>query len=154
MGRRFLSVGLSILVIVAFCAVGIYLFLHRFDPPGSWDNPPIYPGAQNVKIEKYEGFGKPTSRIPYRLRMAVEFSTMDGPDKVRNFYVDRLLRDGWWIDDNREIPTPGPQSEALILNWFARSARSPTDYYVDVITTPNDAGGTDVQLQLLSFPGY
>lgn len=155
MPRRILAIALSILGIVAFCAIGVYAFLHRFDPPGSWENPPLYPGAENVTVQDYADSYKPTGETNFLLRRSVSFSVSDPPNKVWVFYKNALSQDRWEVSTwSRSVPIPELPDDMLSVEWFSSAARSPSIYFIDVIIDFVAPGSTNVEIRSLIYPGY
>ncbi len=155
MNRRFLVIAFSLVGFVAFCAVGVYAFMHRFDPPGTWENPPIYPGAINIAVYDYGERGKFTVGPNFLLRKSVSFSVTDPPEKVWAFYKGELSRDRWessaW---KRSIPTPELPDDILSVEWSSSAARSPSVYFIDVVIDFVRVDSTNVEIRSLIFPGY
>jgi hypothetical protein len=155
MPRRFLAVAFSVLGVVAFCAIGVYAFMHRFDPPRSWENPPLYPGAENVTVQDYAGLYKSTGEINFLLRKSVNFSVSDPPNKVLAFYKNTLSQERWEISTwNRSVAIPELPDDMLSVEWFSSAKRSPSGYFIDVVIDFVAPGSTNVEIRSLIYPGY
>jgi hypothetical protein len=103
-------------------------------PPPSTQNPPLLPGAQQVKVQN-TGYG----RGPVQL---ITYETDDKPEAIRSFYVDVLIGEGW--NFNSGFST----SDALYFGWH----ESPWDstYEMTIMLKPLDAERTSVQVELLT----
>lgn len=152
---RYLGIGaLGLLCLAAICGGALFLYIHGFDPPANWQNPPLYPSAQQVKVQDYGERGEYQANGVF-LSKVISFTVNDPPQKVRTFY-QQAFGDGWRLDTfgNRPVPTPEPGSERLSLYTSNSRQRSPTIYYVDVITDPSPSGGTDLEIRTSFSPGY
>jgi hypothetical protein len=155
--QRVALISLSILGLVLLCiggvAVGYVYLIHRYDPPSIWRNPPLYPGTQNVSVQDFGEWGKPdpnSGAISDRVYVIkiIKFTVVDQPQDVKNFYGERFA--GWTLDTwGRKVQSP----DRLNFSWTS-GGRSPSVYFVDVITSPSNAGGTDVEVGVSMLPGY
>jgi len=153
---RHIGMGvLTLLGVVSLCGLLLWALVHRYDPPNSWRNPPLYPAAQHVSVQD---FGERGKRDPERdniyVMKLVGFSVADKAEDVQAFYIDARTRKGPWelatgLWRARTLLT----ADRLTLTW-TDSARSPSVYYIDVITTPSASGGTEVEVEISMFPGY
>jgi hypothetical protein len=72
-------------------------------PPASVSKPPIYPGAQNTKVEP-EGSHEP------KFEERITFQVSDEPDKVLEYYEESLIGDGW---HRVQLETQPPNSRSF-----------------------------------------
>ncbi|MDQ5826130.1 MAG: hypothetical protein M3441_18210 [Chloroflexota bacterium] len=100
--------------------------------PGSWEQPPLYPGAKQVSITAH----KPNYYLP---EVALAFETSDPPEKVLDFYRNNLLQDRWRL--GRSVP----DSTGLSFHWFSPQEFSPM-YLLDVTVERLNSGMTKVQV--------
>jgi hypothetical protein len=142
---------LGALAVVALCAVGFWYLLHRYDPPASWRNPPLYSDAQEVRIQE---FGKWGQRVPDDFNMyvvkVITYTVEATPDEVKEYYSSKLPWSGWesknWARDLNDL-------DELIFEW-SNGARSPSIYFIDIVTRRLDDKNTEVEVSSRMFPGY
>ena len=150
--------GISVVVLlgaVGICGGAFYLLAHRYDPPSNWSNPPIYSGAQGVRVLDYGENGEYQSD-GYFLSKVITFTVADQPQKVRAFYRQAFGNIHWRPDTGggRPVPTTGPTSELLSAYASNGSMKAVSIYYVDVISDPSGSGGTNVEIRIGFSPGY
>ena len=150
--KRLGLVGLAVLGLVVLCAGGVFLLIHRYDPPSTWRNPPLYAGAQNVQVQDFGERGRPQldSGTPLFLIKTITFTVADPPDKVLTYYRGIYNGSGW--RDGIMGRTMSDQSR-LSLVWSNRLQRSSSDYLLDVAATPSVPGGSDVRIEVSMIPG-
>ena len=94
------AVGFVAIVALVVCAFFTYNPRHlgnwfRPAPPASTQNPPIYPGAQEVEIEALETSWE---------RLRISYNTNAKPQDVIEFYGQTLQKDGWRTDNSLVKP--------------------------------------------------
>jgi hypothetical protein len=122
------------------CGIGLFALSHQFDPPLTWRNPPIYPGAKQVKVRETDEQG---FEFGVQIKRVVSFETTDGAMAVLSFYRKALLSDGWRLDDNT-----GP-TELRFFRFVG--TRVPQMYTLQVL--PKQPGSPSVELRLGFDPG-
>jgi hypothetical protein len=91
MGRRIDLLLLGI-VALATCGIGGLLGLPVLSTPTLWQQPPLYPGAQQVQTQDYgEGRWLPNG---YYVVKQITFRTPDSPAQVLDFYRQQLAPNG------------------------------------------------------------
>src|SRR4051812_48950799 len=95
MSRRLIAGTGVLLVVLGLCGGG-YLFLHRFDPPPNWRNPPLYPNAQQVTVQDFGEWGRllPDSDGMHLMKM-ITFTTFDKAEQVKAFYRGQYAGGNW-----------------------------------------------------------
>lgn len=137
--RRLLVVALVITGTVGFCAFVIFALIRSHDPPDVWQNPPIYPGAQDLRSQDLGEYGTmdpdpPVADFLFTKRV-ITYTVADTPDKVDDFYSLALRTarmkpvDPQWI-----VSTERPRD--LIYEWVS-PGKNPTIFFLDVTTTTN-----------------
>ena len=132
--------ALVLLTIVAIVALLYYEHTQRYVPPQSWQNPPIYPGAQSVLVQdtpdkgRYCFFGCTWTIL--------SFQTSDTPEMVLEYYSNTLSRGG----ARRSEP-----AEQGSLDYFWLKCNQV--YEVWVRTRPGNAARTDVEVQFVLTVG-
>jgi hypothetical protein len=154
MRQRLGVAALILLAGVVVCGLGLFALVHRNDPPGVWQNPPLYPDAQDVRVEDFGEYGQlETGRDlanSVHIIKVVTFTATEREDQVVEFYARAFsaggMRPSTW---GRLTDTP----KALNYEWIS-SARSPSLYFLDVITRAKNENETEVEIGVTMFPGY
>lgn len=100
--RRLIAMCLVVLMILA---VAVFFALHPSItdllpfPAPNLDNPPLYPGAQQIQIdEEHRAYTSEADLGPTyvgEVYKTISFYTQDGPNEVLTFYRTALADDGW-----------------------------------------------------------
>jgi hypothetical protein len=87
-----INVFLIIGGLIGVCLIGGLLGMAVFNKPTLWQNPPLYPGAQQVRVQDY-GTAR---RMPsgYFVVKQITFTTPDSRDQVFGFYRQQLAPNG------------------------------------------------------------
>src|SRR6266702_3191355 len=89
--RIFLSV-LSVLGAIMACLALYYLLVNTGrTPPQIWQNPTMYPNAQNVKVEDVNIQDKGYETV----KKIISFETNDSSKEVLLFYANVFSESGW-----------------------------------------------------------
>jgi hypothetical protein len=104
-------------------------------PPPSTQNPPLYPGAQQVVVQDLPGGSMPQRQI--------RFVTTDNPEHVLQFYKDSLVIDGWFFRDDISSP------EASYFGWLGGSANEPA-YTMAIFVELTEGAQTNVEVHLVT----
>ncbi|HKP54548.1 MAG TPA: hypothetical protein VJ183_18075 [Chloroflexia bacterium] len=96
-------------------------------PLPSTVNPPIYPGAQNIRRDR------PPNEV-------IIFETSDKPDEVLEYYKDIVLKEGWRFDQES-------QSENYLYVEYGPCP----EYRFSVETRKESTGLTRVVLEVLTI---
>jgi hypothetical protein len=107
--------------------------------PASTNNPPEYPGAQNVKTEEDQSGGTVLTK-------EITFQTADPPATVFDFYRKALLADGW--KGGRVLPSE--QTFRYIPGADAKG--SVPEILLELNASRIDASTTDVKITFTSYP--
>jgi hypothetical protein len=143
---------LGILGILVLCIVALVLLQYIGSiPPGTWANPPLYPGAQQVRVQDLgpNGIYEPTYYGVFTMKV-ITYTVADTPEKVRSFYTDALEHDRWQL----ETLGPAAQSPSQLAFMWTTGGRVPSEYFVMVSTMARPQGGTEVALKITRYPGY
>jgi hypothetical protein len=138
------SWALVLLAGLLFCGVTAYAVIHLNDPPGSWRDPPIYPGAQAVTRDDTpdKGRGCPFECVYTR----VSFTTSDGTEPVLAFYDSVFRRDG---------ATPEPYATAPVepsgVGYFWLKGKEV--YVIRIFVDALAAGEMHIELRLDYYVG-
>lgn len=142
--RRFLVVTACIVgscAILAFVVPGIlwnaFLRDMLFTPiPSSAVTPPIYPNAQQVKVQDLGNGSKD-----------ITFVTSAKPEDVLSSYKNSLRKDGWFN------PLEVDHYPANVFEWHQAGPDGPTDtaFRLTLTTKPAVGGGILVELYLLEY---
>ena len=120
-------------------------------PPHTWREPPLYLGAEGVQVQDYGDVGiSQTNSYDVLITKLITFTVTDAQDKVNAFYAKHLPNSGWRSDDPG---TPVDPTKRFTYTWTS-SGRSPSEYMIDVVTTPLNSGGIMVVLRSKTMPGY
>ena len=149
MRRRRLGVALiGLLGVILLCAGGLFFWLHSFDPPGDWHNPPLYPGAEQVSRQDFGTYGL-LQLDGSRIMQVITFSVAAKPEAIKRFYESEY--DARW--------TPGHgDAQVWVANrvsftWSSPAVRSISIYFIDITTHLKPSSKTEVNLQVSMFPG-
>jgi hypothetical protein len=89
-------VGLPVALYIFVFLAGSRTFRHDSasptPPPPSINHPPIYLGAQNIEVTSIAS------------GQQITFVTRDEPVKVFQYYKDRLLQEGWQVQNYKDAP--------------------------------------------------
>jgi hypothetical protein len=130
-----------LLTIGAIFALLYYERAQQDIPPQSWQNPPIYPSAQNVLVQdtpdkgRYCFFGCTWTIL--------SFQTSDTPEMVLEYYSNTLSRGGARKSDH-------PGEPGTMRYFWLRCSRV---YSVRVQTRPGTARKTEVEVQFIHMVG-
>jgi hypothetical protein len=102
-------------------------------PPLSAQQPPIYPNANNVKVDN-------TSAINVK---RASFQTSDSSSEVQNYYRGVLLNDGWKVDAVSKPATP----DSLYLSWGGPGLGG---YGMDIVIRSSTNGLLNVEITLVA----
>ncbi|MDQ5824465.1 MAG: hypothetical protein M3441_09705 [Chloroflexota bacterium] len=102
-------------------------------PPPSINEPPVYPGAMNVKVE-------PAGPVPHSVRKRITFETSDEARKVVAHYSSLLLNEGW-----RPV-----ELDSLPPNWLEFRYGSGPYYSIGLGTEETLSATTTVTVTLLT----
>jgi hypothetical protein len=126
------------LIIVVGCSLRDSDFTYAPNKPKpDTRNPPLYPGAQQIKEESHE-IGLPD---PERW---IRFYANDPPSEVLAFYVATLRKAGW-----EPSPVTAPAG-TLYFSW-SNGAKNPV-YSLTVTVKMHNTDQTEVQLQIRTLP--
>jgi hypothetical protein len=131
-------------VVVLLCIALVVL------PDREWRNPPLYPGAQEVRSQDFGEWGQrqPDDFNMYIIKV-LTYTVTAPPAQVESFYADRLSTMGF------EPTTWGRLTGRPARLKFSRSnGRPPSVYFLDVAAVPIDGNRTEVEIGVSMFPGY
>ena len=102
-------------------------------PPPSINDPPIYPGASNVKV-------MPEGPVPHSVRKVITFETSDEASKVVQHYSSLLINEGW-----RSV-----KLDSLPPNWLEFRYGTGPYYRIGLGTEETPSASTSVTVTLLT----
>jgi hypothetical protein len=161
-----LIIAALLLLGVALLTIPLYILASYFysnnvpGAPASTKNPPIYPGAEDVRSREERQF--PGTRI-----QIVTFQTSDEPDTVITFYKDALAKDGWTVgpasqpveyydyDTNggwKERPATQSRQSYHYVHVGGGGMDSDPEFTLSVETNVVSSSQTNVELVLNSYP--
>lgn len=145
-------IGLTALILIVFVLVGGDLIWTFYGHPGEvsgWRNPPIYEGAQQIKVQEFGKFGK-YLRAGLFIVKIITFTVPDEEKRVTSFYFDTFR--GWsWHQSEEKFD---PKSDSISYSSFNPGPRPSSIYYLDVDANPLSSGSTQVQIAVMLSPGY
>jgi hypothetical protein len=124
----------SLVIMLVACSQSTH-FSNKL-PPSSTKNPPLYPNAQQVKVQS----GGTAMGTPDQI---TSFYTSALPDAVVSFYKDALLQDGW------EVTLNAATSNITYFEWIGATPRIST-YRLDLVITRTSTT-TLVELRLFEY---
>ncbi len=146
----------AVIVIIGVVAIGVIVaviyVMRLLNPPipASAENPPIYPGAQQIKTEELKvSEGSKGKRIVLR--------TSDPPEKIYQFYKDTLTKDDWdeapyrpqFLYGFGAEPDPLPQTLFSAQFQLLQGFDTPNTIAILLLNiTGNDQGTRDIYLDL------
>jgi hypothetical protein len=152
MPKRFLYFVVALMVVLLFCVLGVLAISHANDPPTVWKDPPTYPGAQNLKVQDFgpEGSREDSGAVAERVvvKKIISFSVPDSETNIVSFYKRAFscTEPSNW---GRHIEA----AKALDCSWTG-GGRSPSVYFIDLVTHPAGPKQTSVEIGVSYFPGY
>lgn len=159
LGSRNLIVVLALLfgVLIVYVAVGIFVRTVSGIPPSVWQNPPFYSGATELQLADFGRNGKPEiSSNGYAgiVIMKVLTYTVQAPEAdIISFYRQAFSSGGMHPVEYADYGRAYPPVKNLNYSWSS-GGRSPTDYFLDLITYRADSEHTKVEIGISMSPGY
>lgn len=107
-------------------------------PPGFPSDVPIYTGARLTAAAPFSGQGQAT--------WGMVWETLDGADKVKQFYTTKLNQGDWTT--STASPSPSPSGGAFTINFSRKS----NPHYTGTLGIDGSSGVTKISMALVS-PG-
>jgi hypothetical protein len=129
---------LSVAIYVWFFSVGTTPI------PQSALNPPLYPGAEQVKVTDQQN----AQNAKAYFSKQIEYQVNVQPEEVQAFYAQLLLKDGWYRPIASDQPPTG-----VAFEWHQAGINGPTDtaFRETILTEAIDTKSTKVQLTVVRF---
>lgn len=112
-------IGLVIIVLLTVLSVG--------DPPATTRNPPVYPGALNISVQKayYDTFTVQT--VTYQAQAARK--------AIMEFYVSELIKDNWVLQLDSSFTDNVSSNIDWRLAWADRENHNVSVFELQVVMT-------------------
>jgi hypothetical protein len=121
---------------------------NRSEPPDSWTNPPIYPGAQNIKIEPYTDQTLYAGSIPVHSSRRISYTLPYLYATVADWYASRLTAKGWEYTARNRFH-PGAYTPLWHYSW---GNYGHTQYLMDINVDYAGNGNYHVQIFESTWP--
>ncbi len=152
--RILAAAGAITLTLVVCVGLAILVLFQNNAAPTVWRNPPLYPGAQDVRVTNFGEQGVRESDGGYGeavFIMKIITYTVTAPQAdVISFYRSAFSAGSMAPSDwGRRFPG----AKDLNYSWTTH-VRTPSDYFLDLITRAVDSSHLEVEIGVSMFPGY